>query len=54
MTEPKPSKDNKHTIYVCQGTGCVSGKSIEITEALKEAVAEAGLGGVKLVRVSGL
>jgi NADH-quinone oxidoreductase subunit F len=41
VTEAKPN--SKRTIYVCQGTGCVSGKSVEITEALKKAVAEMGL-----------
>jgi NADH:ubiquinone oxidoreductase subunit F (NADH-binding)/(2Fe-2S) ferredoxin/NAD-dependent dihydropyrimidine dehydrogenase PreA subunit len=36
------SRSGKHTIYVCQGTGCVSGKSIELTEALKDTVKKAG------------
>jgi NADH:ubiquinone oxidoreductase subunit F (NADH-binding)/(2Fe-2S) ferredoxin/ferredoxin len=36
------------TIYVCQGTGCVSGKSIEITEAFAKAVKEAGLNDVRV------
>jgi NADH-quinone oxidoreductase subunit F len=35
-------------VSVCQGTGCVSGKSIEITNALEKAVKEAGLSGVKI------
>ena len=47
MTEAKSNNGNKQrTIFICQGTGCVSGKSAEITEALKKAVAEQGLQGV--------
>lgn len=50
MIEVKPAKvlDNQRTIFVCQGTGCVSGKSVEIREALEKAVAELGLDGVKV------
>jgi NADH:ubiquinone oxidoreductase subunit F (NADH-binding)/(2Fe-2S) ferredoxin/Pyruvate/2-oxoacid:ferredoxin oxidoreductase delta subunit len=48
VKEAKPSNGNQRTIFVCQGTGCVSGKSIEITEALAKAVAELGLEGVKV------
>ncbi|MFC1992272.1 NADH-quinone oxidoreductase subunit NuoF [Chloroflexota bacterium] len=50
MEKAKTSKssDNQHTIFVCQGTGCVSGKSVEIRQALEEAVAELGLEGVKV------
>jgi NADH:ubiquinone oxidoreductase subunit F (NADH-binding)/(2Fe-2S) ferredoxin/ferredoxin len=40
--------NTKHTVYVCQGTGCVSGKSIELTEALAKAVEELGLKGVRI------
>jgi NADH:ubiquinone oxidoreductase subunit F (NADH-binding)/(2Fe-2S) ferredoxin/NAD-dependent dihydropyrimidine dehydrogenase PreA subunit len=43
-----PDGNKQRTIYICQGTGCVSGKSVEITEALKKAVAEQGLQGVKI------
>jgi NADH:ubiquinone oxidoreductase subunit F (NADH-binding)/(2Fe-2S) ferredoxin len=39
----KKETDNKRAIYICQGTGCVSGKALEITEALKKAVAEKNL-----------
>jgi NADH:ubiquinone oxidoreductase subunit F (NADH-binding)/(2Fe-2S) ferredoxin len=42
------AKNSQRTIFICQGTGCVSGKSIEITEALAKAVKEAGLEGVKV------
>jgi len=42
------SNNELTTIYVCQGTGCVSAKSQEITEALAKAVAEAGLKDVKV------
>jgi NADH-quinone oxidoreductase subunit F len=38
--------DNKRTILVCHGTGCVSGKAFEIREALEEQVAKLGLKGV--------
>jgi NADH:ubiquinone oxidoreductase subunit F (NADH-binding)/(2Fe-2S) ferredoxin/ferredoxin len=48
VTQEKPNSNNQRTIFVCQGTGCVSGKSIEITEALKKAVAEMGLEGVNI------
>jgi len=49
VTEAKPSNGHKQrTIFVCQGTGCVSGKSVEITEALEKLVAELGLEGVKV------
>jgi NADH-quinone oxidoreductase subunit F len=49
VTEKIPSNGNRQcTVSVCQGTGCVSGKSIEITNALEKAVKEAGLSGVKI------
>jgi len=48
VTEAKPGSNNQRVVFVCQGTGCVSGKSIEITEALKKAVAELGLSDVKI------
>ena len=48
MTETKPSKNDQRTVFICQGTGCVSGKSIEITEALAKAVKEQGLGGINI------
>ena len=48
MTEAKPSNNNQHTIFVCQGTGCVSGKAIEITAALSKAIDEQGLKGIKV------
>jgi len=46
--KPKPASqaDNKRTILVCNGTGCVSGKAFEIREALEKQVAELGLKGV--------
>ena len=47
MSEAKP-RNNQRTIYICQGTGCVSGKAFEITEALEKAVRELGLTGVKV------
>ena len=37
------SKDDQKTIFICEGTGCVSGKAVEIRKALERAVAEAGL-----------
>jgi len=48
VTEAKPSKKNKQTILVCQGTGCVSGKSLEITAALEKAVSDLKLKNVKI------
>jgi NADH:ubiquinone oxidoreductase subunit F (NADH-binding)/(2Fe-2S) ferredoxin/Pyruvate/2-oxoacid:ferredoxin oxidoreductase delta subunit len=43
-----PSKNDRRTIFICQGTGCVSGKSLEITDALSRAVAEQGLKGINI------
>ena len=43
MIEAKPGKNDQRTIFICQGTGCVSGKSLEITEVLSKAAAEQGL-----------
>ncbi len=48
MTKAKPSKDNQHTILVCHGSGCVSGKAFDIHEALEKAVAELGLDKIKV------
>jgi NADH:ubiquinone oxidoreductase subunit F (NADH-binding)/(2Fe-2S) ferredoxin/ferredoxin len=48
VIEAKPHKNNLRTIFICQGTGCVSGKSIIITEALAKAVKEEGLNDVKI------
>ena len=48
MRKAKPSSNNQCTIFVCHGTGCVSGKAIEIREALEKAVAELRLDGVKV------
>jgi NADH-quinone oxidoreductase subunit F len=44
----KPAREvvNQRTIFVCHGTGCVSGKAFEIREALEKAVAELGLKGI--------
>jgi len=41
---PKPQS----TIFVCHGTGCVSGKSVEIRLALEKEVGELGLDNVKV------
>jgi NADH-quinone oxidoreductase subunit F len=46
--KPNRKRDNQRTIFVCHGTGCVSGKAFEIREALEKAVAELGLDGVKV------
>ncbi len=45
MSKQKPASqaDNKRTILVCHGTGCVSGKAFEIREALEKQVAKLGL-----------
>ncbi|MDD4923532.1 MAG: NADH-quinone oxidoreductase subunit NuoF [Dehalococcoidales bacterium] len=38
----------KYTIFICEGTGCVSGKSHEIRQALEQKTAELGLSNVKV------
>jgi NADH:ubiquinone oxidoreductase subunit F (NADH-binding)/(2Fe-2S) ferredoxin/ferredoxin len=48
VTGKKPANSHQRTIFICQGTGCVSGKSLEITEALKKNIAEQGLENVKV------
>jgi NADH:ubiquinone oxidoreductase subunit F (NADH-binding)/(2Fe-2S) ferredoxin/NAD-dependent dihydropyrimidine dehydrogenase PreA subunit len=48
VTETKYDKNGQRTVFICQGTGCVSGKSLEITDALSKAVAEQGLKNVKI------
>jgi NADH:ubiquinone oxidoreductase subunit F (NADH-binding)/(2Fe-2S) ferredoxin/NAD-dependent dihydropyrimidine dehydrogenase PreA subunit len=48
VTEAKPGSSDQRTVFICQGTGCVSSKSVEITRALAEAVAEQGMTGVKI------
>jgi len=40
--------DNQCTIFICQGTGCVSDKAVEIREALERKVEELGLESVKV------
>ncbi|MBI4186911.1 MAG: NADH-quinone oxidoreductase subunit NuoF [Chloroflexi bacterium] len=46
---PEPhSEAEGRTVFVCQGTGCVSGKSIEVKNALEKAAAELGLTDVKV------
>ncbi len=39
MAKPASKAENKQTIMVCHGTGCVSGKAFEIREALEKQVA---------------
>ena len=41
--KPASKAENKQTIMVCHGTGCVSGKAFEIREALEKQVAKLGL-----------
>ncbi|MGD0780968.1 MAG: NADH-quinone oxidoreductase subunit NuoF [Dehalococcoidales bacterium] len=48
MSKAQANNNARHTVFICQGTGCVSGKSIEITGALTKAVKEAGLGEVNI------
>jgi NADH:ubiquinone oxidoreductase subunit F (NADH-binding)/(2Fe-2S) ferredoxin len=43
VTTAKPHNNNQRTISICQGTGCVSGKSLEITDLLKKTIAEKDL-----------
>ncbi|MFA5604381.1 MAG: NADH-quinone oxidoreductase subunit NuoF [Dehalococcoidales bacterium] len=40
--------NSEYTIYICEGTGCVSGKSHEIRLALEQKIAEQGLSNVKI------
>ena len=48
MSKAQANNNARRTVFICQGTGCVSGKSIEITGALAKAVKEAGLGGLNI------
>ncbi len=51
MSVKKTSRDypdNQRTIFVCEGTGCVSDKSVEIRQALEKAVEELKLDSVKV------
>ncbi|HJX12368.1 MAG TPA: NADH-quinone oxidoreductase subunit NuoF [Dehalococcoidales bacterium] len=48
MTAAKPGSNHQRTIFICQGTGCVSGKSFDITAALSRAAKEQGLAGVNV------
>jgi NADH:ubiquinone oxidoreductase subunit F (NADH-binding)/(2Fe-2S) ferredoxin/ferredoxin len=48
VIKTKPDKTDQRTIFVCQGTGCVSGKSIEITDALVKAVKAEGLNSINI------
>jgi len=48
VTEKKPADGGQRTISICQGTGCVSGKSLEITQALNKQIAELGLEGINV------
>ncbi len=41
-------QNGQHTILFCHGTGCVSGKAIEIRQATEKALAALGLTGVKV------
>jgi len=45
---PRDYPDNQRTIFICQGTGCVSDKSVEIREALERKVEELELKSVKV------
>ena len=54
MSKPSAKKasqsrsDSQRTIFICEGTGCVSSKSVEIRKALESAVVEFGVGDVKV------
>ena len=51
MSVKKTSRDypdNQRIIFVCEGTGCVSDKSVEIRQALEKAVEELKLDSVKV------
>jgi NADH-quinone oxidoreductase subunit F len=42
------TSNTQQTIFICEGTGCVSGKSHEIRQALEKKTAELGLSNVKV------
>jgi len=50
MTQPKTAKSSngQRTVYLCHGTGCVSGKAFAIRQALEEGVEKLGLKDVKV------
>ena len=50
MTGVKPAKHqvNGRTVLVCQGTGCTSGKSVQIHQALENAIVGLGLDDVRV------
>ena len=54
MSKPSAKKasqsrsDSQRTIFICEGTGCVSSKSRLVREALEKAVVEFGVGDVKV------
>ena len=54
MSKPSAKKssqnrsDKQRIIFICEGTGCVSAKSVEIREALEKAVVEFGVDDVKV------
>ena len=43
-----PAKKQPCTVYICEGTGCVSGKATVIHQALEKQVAETGLDNVRV------
>ncbi|MFC1875269.1 NADH-quinone oxidoreductase subunit NuoF [Chloroflexota bacterium] len=43
-----PAKKQPRTVYICEGTGCVSGKASTIRQTLEKQVAEAGLDNVQV------
>jgi NADH-quinone oxidoreductase subunit F len=47
-TKSSNNLSTQRTILLCHGTGCVSGKAIEISEALEKAVAEQKIPAVKI------
>jgi NADH-quinone oxidoreductase subunit F len=50
VIKAKPTKesDRQRTVFLCHGTGCVSGRAFEIRQALEAGLAELGLDGVKV------
>ncbi|MFA5629257.1 MAG: NADH-quinone oxidoreductase subunit NuoF [Dehalococcoidales bacterium] len=42
------ANNKNYTVYICEGTGCVSGKSSEIRKALEQKTAELGLTNIKI------
>ena len=48
MVEAKTDNGKQRTIFLCHGTGCVSGKAVEIRQALENGLEDLGIDDVKV------